>query len=168
MPSLEALPSKTIPHVIGAATLLRGGLRLCPREYDPQQLCALMLLAGQIPGLPGEDGVFWGEVRVGGGERVEIPIAVEADLDDLLNAALWWPGDADQLHSLVFLHLIDPAGKLAASSASGPSIFQRARALGPLAPGAWKLRIERVDHGALPQTVYWAAVLSQPANLNDF
>lgn len=168
MPSLEALPSKTIPYVIGAAALLRGGLRLCQRERDPHQLCALMLLAGPLPGWPGEGGVSWGEVKVGGGERVEIPIVVEADLAESLDAALWWPGDADQLHSLVFLHLIDPAGKLAASSASGPSIFQRARALGPLAPGAWRLRIERVDLGTLPQTVYWGARVARSTNMDDF
>jgi hypothetical protein len=172
MPNLERLPRRALPQAAGAAALLRIWLRLCHGGHDPGQVYALMILAGRASlassvvlgadplGSPAEDHLFWGNVELGGGERVELPIAVEPGSLGPLDAALWWPEDANQLHSTVFLHLLDPRGKLVASSTSGPAVFQRTRALTALEPGIWTVRIDRADAGALPQTVYWAAVLS--------
>lgn len=180
MPNLERLPQRTRPQTAGAAALLRVWLRFCHGGHDPGQVYALMILAGRASfassdvrgagalGLPADGRLFWGKVELRGGERVELPIAVAPDSPGPLDTALWWPEDANQLHSTVFLHLVNPRGKIAASSTSGPTVFQRARALAPLEPGIWTVLVDRADAGALPQTVYWAAFLSQPATPDDF
>ena len=149
--------SGATPYAAGAAALLRNWLRRSTGSIDPGQVNAQMILAGQHPypftniegagpiELPTNGFAWWGKVTVGDGENVDIPIAVNAESANTLDAALWWPeggvrvfGFQIDWHSDIDLHLIDPSGSTRASSVSIPSVFERARStvVSPTASGS--------------------------------
>jgi len=168
--------SGATPYAAGAAALLRNWLRGPTGSIDPGQVYAQMILSGQNPypftntvgagslELPTNGFAWWGKVTVHDGENVDIPIVVNAESANTLDAALWWPeggvrilGFHVDFHSDVDLHMIDPSGSIRASSVSIASVFERARVGGRIANGVWKLRIRGFRVPLVPPTVYWAA-----------
>lgn len=168
--------SGATPYAAGAAALLRNWLRRPTGSIDPGQVYAQMILSGQDPypftntegagpiELPTNGVAWWGKVTVDDGENVDIPITVNAESANTLDAALWWPEGGVRIfgfqidwHSDVDLHLIDPSGSTRASSVSIPSVFERARVGGRIANGVWTLRVRGYRVPLLAPTVYWAA-----------
>jgi hypothetical protein len=167
--------SGATPYAAGAAALLRNWLRRPTGSIDPGQVYAQMILSGQDPypftntegagaiQLPTSGWAWWGKVTVDDGENVDIPITVNAERANTLDAALWWPeggvrvfGFEIDWHSDVDLHLIDPSGSTRASSVSIPSVFERARVAGRIANGVWTIRIRGYRVPLVAPTVYWA------------
>jgi hypothetical protein len=161
--------SGATPFAAGAAALLRNYLinTFSIPLNDPGQVYAALILSGQKPGpfdnisgagvlrLPTNGTVWVGKTTVSPGGTVNIPLTLTAGFQ-FFDGALWWPETATGGHNDIDLSLIDPAGTARASSASSLSVFERARAAGPLAGGTWTLRI-RGFSGTGAQTVYWAA-----------
>jgi hypothetical protein len=170
--------SGATPYAAGAAALLRNWLRRPTGSIDPGQVYAQMIVSGQDPypftntegagpiELPTNGVAWWGKVTVDDGENVDIPITVNAESANTLDAALWWPEGGIRIfgfqidwHSDVDLHLIDPSGSTRATSVSIPSVFERARVGGRIANGGWKLRIRGYRVPLLAPTVYWAVIV---------
>ncbi|WP_299444763.1 S8 family serine peptidase [uncultured Phycicoccus sp.] len=168
--------SGATPYAAGAAALLRNWLRRPTGSIDPGQVYAQMILSGQNPypftntegagpiELPTNGVAWWGKVTVRDGENVDIPLPVNAERANTLDAALWWPEGGVRIfgfqldwHSDIDLHLIDPSGATRASSISIPSVFERARVGGRIATGTWRLRIRGYRVPSVVPTVYWAA-----------
>lgn len=167
--------SGATPYAAGAAALLRNWLRRSTGSIDPGQVYAQLILSGQHPYpfdntsgagrlvLPTNGRAWWGKVRVGDQQNIDIPISIERGARTL-DAALWWPEGGIRIfgfeldwHSDVDLFLIDPGGTTRARSIDIPSVFERASVTERVGAGTWKLRIRgyRVPLGK--PTVYWAA-----------
>ena len=169
--------SGATPYAAGAAALLRNWLRGSSFSIDPGQIYAQMILSGQQTypfnntsgagpiRLPTDGWAWWGKVSVANGMTIDIPLSISGTSANTLDGALWWPEWAFQfpfvgrieVHNDIDLHLVDPAGATRASSISVPSVFERARVSGSIAPGTWKLRIRGYSVPGGLQTVYWAA-----------
>jgi serine protease AprX len=169
--------SGATPYAAGAAALLRNWLRGSNFSIDPGQVYAQLILSGQQPypfnntsgagplQLPVNGWAWWGKVSVANGATIDIPLSISGPNPNTFDGALWWPEWAFQfplvgrieIHNDIDLHLIDPSGNTRASSISIPSVFERARVGGKIAPGTWKLRIRGYNVPGGSQTVYWAA-----------
>jgi serine protease AprX len=168
--------SGATPYAAGAAALLRNWLRGSSFSIDPGQVYAQLILSGQQTypfnntsgagpiQLPTNGWAWWGKVSVANGATVDIPLGIRGANANTFDGALWWPEWAFrfifgriEIHNDIDLYLVDPAGVVRASSISIPSIFERARVGGRVAPGTWKLRIRGYDVPGGSQTVYWAA-----------
>ncbi len=158
--------SGATPYGAGAAALLRNWLRGTSFSIDPGQVYAQLILSGQQPfgfdntsgagkvRLPTDGWAWWGKVSINAGQTINIPIGISGASSNTFDGALWWPESST--HNDVDLYLVDPTGRVVATSFSGPSVFERARATGAVANGTWTLRIVAF-HVTAPQTVYWAA-----------
>jgi hypothetical protein len=168
--------SGATPYAAGAAALLRNWLRGSSFSIDPGQVYAQLILSGQQTypfnntsgagpiQLPTNGWAWWGKVSVGNGMTIDIPLNIGGANPNTLDGALWWPewafrifGVRIEIHNDVDLYLVDPGGVVRASSISIPSIYERARVAGRVAPGTWKLRIRGYNVPGGSQTVYWAA-----------
>jgi len=89
---------------------------------------------------------------------VDIPIGVGPGRTSL-DTALWWPERVGESHDDVDVHLIDPSGVERAKGFSAMSIFERARANGPLATGTWTIRIKGFSIASGAQPVFWSSSL---------
>jgi len=161
--------SGATPFAAGAAALLRSWLisAFAIPVNDPGQVYAHLILSGQqtwpfnnvsgagVLRLPTDGWVWVGKTSVAPGGTVNIPLNITAG-SQFLDGALWWPETPAGGHNDVDLSLIDPSGVTRASSISGVSVFERARAAGPLTGGVWTLRITGFS-GVGSQTVYWSA-----------
>jgi serine protease AprX len=160
--------SGATPFAGGVAALLRNWLR-GTGSIDPGQVYAQLILSGQQPypfnntsgagplRLPTDGWAWWGKVSIRNGDTINIPLNIAAGAPNTFDGALWWPETATQQHNDVDLSLVDPSGTVRASSISIPSVFERARVAGAVAPGVWTLRIRGYQVGTASQTVYWAA-----------
>lgn len=159
--------SGATPYAAGAAALLRNWLRGSNFDIDPGQVYAQLILSGQtVPfndvngagliNLPMNGTAWWGKTTVGHNGTIDIPLNVGFG-NNRFNCAIWWPETASQSHNDVDVSLIDPNGITRASSLSVASVFERARFLGAVAPGTWKVRIRGFSVPAGPQTVYYSA-----------
>jgi hypothetical protein len=161
--------SGTTPYAAGAAALLRNWLRGASFSIDPGQVYAQLILSGQQPypfnntsgagplRLPTDGWAWWGKVSVGDRVTIDIPLTISGGTPNTFDGALWWPETTSQQHNDVDLYLIDPWGSVRGISPSIPSVFERARVAGPVAPGTWTLRIRGYSVPTGSQTVYWAA-----------
>jgi hypothetical protein len=172
--------SGATPYAAGAATLLRNFLRTTFGTTDPGQVYAQMILSGRertftntrgtgLLRMPTNGFAFVGNVNIGHGQNIDIPIPVGSGIR-AIEAALWWPEHvvrftsnfpffAIEGHNDVDLRIISPAGATRASSLSVNSVFERAGVSGsPLAQGTWRLRISGFSVPHTPQRVYWTAV----------
>ncbi len=159
--------SGATPYGAGAAALLRNWLRGGNFNIEPGQVYAQLILSGQtVPfnsvngtgliNLPTNGWAWWGKTTVGNNGTIDIPLNVGAG-NNRFDCAIWWPETASQSHNDVDVSLIDPNGVTRASSLSVASVFERARFLGAVAPGTWKLRIRGFSVPAGPQAVYYSA-----------
>ncbi|WP_045235316.1 S8 family peptidase [Deinococcus pimensis] len=163
--------SGSTPYGAGAAALMRNWLRGSAGTIDPGQVYAHLILSGQRPWpfdntvgagrirLPTGGVAFWGKVTLGPSGVVDIPIPVGSAGWTAVEGALWWPERATGVHNDVDLQLVDPSGAVRASSTSAVSVFERARAAGPVGTGTWKLRIRAYSVSG-SQDVYWGGRLS--------
>jgi subtilisin family serine protease len=169
--------SGATPYAAGAAALLRNWLRGSSFSIDPGQVYAQLILSGQRTypfdntsgagpiQLPTNGWAWWGKVSVTNGATIDIPLSISGPNPNTLDGALWWPEAAFQfpligrfeIHNDIDLYLVDPSGTSRAFSISIPSVFERARVSGAIAPGVWKLRIRGYNVPGGSQTVYWAA-----------
>jgi serine protease AprX len=168
--------SGATPYASGAAALLRNWLRGGSGTIDPGQVYAQMILAGRQPypfdntsgagvlRLPTDGWAWWGKVSVADRATVEISLDVSNRRANTLDAAIWWPEYGFRIlwltldpHNDVDLDIIDPQGTTRAWSISVNSVYERARVVGSVATGIWKLRISGFHVPFGPQTVYWAA-----------
>jgi subtilisin family serine protease len=166
--------SGATPYAAGAAALLRNWLGRFGGTTDPGQVYAQLILSGQQPypfnntsgagplRLPTDGLLWWGNVVITNGATVNIPLNIGNA--NTLDGALWWPESVSRFlgirieqHNDIDLHLLDPGGNLRDSSISVPSVFERARVSGSIAPGTWTLRIRGYRVETSSQTVYWAA-----------
>jgi serine protease AprX len=90
-------------------------------------------------------------VTVQDGQITTVPVALNQP-GCRVTAAIWWP-EQPGTHNDVDLTIVDPSGTAVASSTSGPSVFELARAPSATA-GTWKFQFKgfRVPSGS--QTVY--------------
>jgi len=103
---------------------------------------------------------FFGKVNVNStGSTVDIPIGVDALRNNGMEAAIWWPERVSECHDDVDVHLIDPFGTQKGPGFSAMSVFERARATGPLTTGTWKVRVKGFSIASGPQPVFWSVVL---------
>ncbi|MBA3451123.1 MAG: S8 family serine peptidase [Chloroflexia bacterium] len=166
--------SGATPYAAGAAALLRNWLRGGNFSIDPGQVYAQLILSGQDPSpfdntsgaghlrLPTDGWAWWGKsvvLDIGPFEirTINIPLDLNGERLNTLDAALWWPETASQAHNDIDLRLIDPGGTTRASSLSIPSVFERARVAGRVQPGRWTLQIRGYQVPSGVQVVYWAA-----------
>lgn len=172
--------SGATPYAAGAATLLRNFLRTTFGTTDPGQVYAQMILSGRertftntrgtgLLRMPTNGFAFVGNVNIGQGQNIDIPIPVGSGIR-AIEAALWWPEHvvrfttsfpffAIEGHNDVDLRIISPAGATRDSSVSVNSVFERAGVSGsPLDQGTWRLRITGFSVPHTPQRVYWTAV----------
>jgi len=165
--------SGSTPYAAGAAALLRNWLHGISGVTDPGQIYAQLILSGQQPHpfdnttgagplrLPTNGWAWSGKVTVSDGQTCDIPLDIKGTQPNTLDGALWWPeclpvAGLSEVHNDIDLYLVDPGGVVRASSVSVPSVFERARVTGTVAPGTWKLRL--LGHSVSgSQTVYWAA-----------
>jgi subtilisin family serine protease len=166
--------SGATPYAAGAAALLRNWLAKFGGTTDPGQVYAQLILSGQQPypfnntsgagplQLPTDGFLWWGNVVITNGATVNIPLNVGNA--NTVDGALWWPESVSRFlgirieqHNDIDLHLLDPGGNVRDSSISVPSVFERARVSGSIAPGTWTLRIRGYRVQTSSQTVYWAA-----------
>jgi hypothetical protein len=107
--------------------------------------------------LPTNGHAWWGKVTLSHLQRVDISIPVGSG-GNVFDAALWWPEDSGDDHSIVLLQIVDPSGTVRDSSGSYSSVFQRARERGTIQTGTWKLRLFHYSQSLSGrQTVYFAA-----------
>jgi subtilisin family serine protease len=170
--------SGAAPYVAGAAALLRNWLRKWSGVTDPGQVYAQLILSGGKPypfdntkgagpvELPTSGVAWWTKIVVHNGETVDIPIMIRPAWTEAntFDGAIWWPETAQQFsfltaeqHSDIDLSLIDPLGNLGDESVDLYSVFERARIVGPVNTGTWKLRIRGNAVPGDGQTVYVAA-----------
>jgi hypothetical protein len=162
--------SGSTPYAAGGAALLRNWLRKF-KTYDPGQVYVQLIEAANRPacrrGYNNVEGAgdlqlitgatpYWGKVIVPFifWNKVDIKLTIGSGKTGL-EAALWWPEGATETHSDIDLFLIDPSGTVRGKGISGPSVFERARVCGALAPGKWTLRIKG-QSGPI-RLVYWVA-----------
>ncbi len=160
--------SGATPYAAGAAALARSWMRGGVGDIDPGKVYAFMILAGDQPYpfdntrgagklvLPTNGYSWWGKVSIANGATIEIPIAVTAGRQ-VVESALWWPEGQSEVHDDIDLELVDPSGAVRGFSLSTPSVFEKVRFRGAIAPGNWKVRIKGVSVQSGPQDVYWAA-----------
>jgi hypothetical protein len=165
--------SGATPYAGGAAALVRNFLRGTSSSIDPGQVYSFLILAGQTPYpfnntsgagrlvLPTNGNAWWGKVTVTNGGTVDIPLGIGGASPNTFDAALWWPETATQAHNDIDLSLIRPDNTVATSSISSPSVFERVRVAGSVAPGTWKVRLRGFSVPTGSQTVYWAAHVRQ-------
>jgi hypothetical protein len=159
--------SAATPNAAGATALMRNLIRNAP-DISPGYVNAFMILVGRnvanaandnnngagIIQCPTNGSLFQGAVTINPNQTVDVPLSLTGAVG-FVDAALWWPETSTQTHSDVDLFLVDPSGIGRASSASGPSVFERARATTGLTAGTWKVRITAFNVSA-PQVVHWA------------
>ena len=158
--------SGATPYGAGAAALMRNWVRQY-KTWDIGHVYSHMMNSGTLawPNFDNTRGlgqlrmstyypVWWGKVSVNQGTVINIPINIGPNRSDL-RAALWWPEAQTEQHDDIDLHLLDPSGVERAKSYSAVSIFERARVLGSLTVGKWKIRIKGYNVKSGPQTVYW-------------
>lgn len=159
--------SGATPYGAGAAALLRNWLRGGNFNIDPGQVYAQLILSGQtVPftsvkgtgliNLPTNGWAWWGKTTVGNNGQIDIPLNVGAG-NNRFDCAIWWPETAAQSHNDIDVRLVDPSGVTRASSLSVSSVFERARFLGAVTPGTWKIRIKGFSVPTGSQSVYYSA-----------
>jgi len=159
--------SGATPYGAGAAALLRNWLRGGNFNIEPGQVYAQLILSGQtVPfnnvngtgliNLPTNGWAWWGKTSVGQNGTIDIPVTVGVG-NNRFDCAIWWPETAAQSHNDVDVSLIDPNGITRAWSLSVSSVFERARFLGAVTPGTWKVRIRGFSVPVGPQAVYFSA-----------
>ena len=171
--------SGATPYAAGAAGLFRNWFRQFG-TYDPGQVYAFMILAGEQPSFNNEEGAgdlrmpvngwaWWGKLSVSDGSNTNISINVPAGIDQM-DVAIWWPQASAWweglnfsfiqlpiLHNDIDLRLRNTSGTTVASSLSVSSIFEKVRYTGHITPGNWTIRIRGYRVRSAPQTVYWVA-----------
>ncbi len=172
--------SGATPYAAGAAALFRNWLRQFG-TYDPGQINAFMILAGDKPypfdntqgaddlRMPVNGWAWWGKVAISDGSNANIAINVPAGIRQV-DVALWWPQPSawwegldfgivqlPHLHNDIDLYLQNPDGTTVASSPSVPSIFEKVQYTGSVSSGNWTVRIHGYKVRSAPQTVYWIA-----------
>jgi hypothetical protein len=169
--------SGSTPYAAGAAVVTRNFL-VSWKAYDPGQVYAQLILAGQHPCpcdntsgagrlvLPAHGKLKVGQVYVKDGMKFDIPFDLSGSKftseKARVDAALWWPEQGNQFwHSQLRLELIDPNGAVKATSADMWSVFQRAQAKYPLKAGMWTLRITGAKVASGTQQVYFAAFATE-------
>ncbi len=153
----------------GTAAVFHQFLKGSASSLEPGHVYAGMIASGSHPDPFGDDeGAGKVKLPLGGSyvkskvtvhdqEVIEVPMSVtSATASCRLTGALWWPEDAGT-HNDVDLSLIDPSGTRRGSSQSAASVFELARATGPLMTGTWKLRVRGFDVSG-SQDVYVAGV----------
>ncbi len=164
--------SGATPYAAIAGALTRNFLRGTSSVIEPGHVYARMILSGQrVWPYDNEEGAgdlkmptcgvhFFGKVNINStGSVVDIPLGVSTLHNDGLEAAIWWPERVSESHDDVDIHIIDPFGTEKGLGFSAMSVFERARATGPLSTGTWKLRIKGFSIASGPQPVFWSAVL---------
>lgn len=173
--------SGATPYGAGAAALFRNWLRQFG-TFDPGQVAAFMILAGEQPDFDNTEGAgdlrmpvngraLWGKVSIADGATITIPFDAPRGTQQI-DVAIWWPQASawweglrigfftfPRLHNDVDLRLLNPTGSTADSSISIPSVFEKVRSSGSISPGTWSLRINGYRVRSGPQTVYWAAAV---------
>lgn len=100
-------------------------------------------------------GSAWGVMQVGPSQQVEDTLNFFSPCAQIM-ASLWWPEGAAQTHNNVDLAIVDPSGVVRATSTSVNSIFEKARYIGTIGTGGWKVRLTRGSGGtAGNQAVYF-------------
>ncbi len=163
--------SGATPYAAGAGALTRNFLR-AGGLIEPGHVYARMILSGQhVWPYDNEEGAgdlkmptcgvhFFGKINVNStGSTVDIPIGVDALHNNGMEAAIWWPERVSESHDDVDVHLIDPFGTQKGLGFSAMSVFERARATGPLTTGSWKVRVKGFSIASGPQPVFWSVVL---------
>lgn len=176
--------SGATPYASGAAALFRNWLRRFG-TYDPGQVYAFMVLAGQQPypfgntegaddlRMPVNGYAWWGKTAIVDGGVANIDFALPSGMNRI-DAAIWWPQASawweglsflgftfPLLHNDIDLRLRNPSGGTVRSSLSIPSVFEKVRVNGPLATGTWRIRINGYNVRSGPQTVYWAVAATR-------
>jgi hypothetical protein len=164
--------SGATPYAAAAGALTRNFLRGTSSVIEPGHVYARMILSGQhVWPYDNEEGAgdlkmptcgihFFGKTTINGtGSTVDIPLGVAAPRTNGFEAAIWWPERVGESHDDIDLHLIDPSGVQRGLGFSAMSVFERARATGPLSTGTWKLRVKGFSVASGPQEVFWSAVL---------
>ncbi len=153
----------------GTAAVFHQFLRGSASTLEPGHVYAGMIASGSHPG-PFDDNEGAGKLKLPSGgsyvktrvtvhdqEVIEVPMSVSSATSSCrLTGALWWPEEAGT-HNDVDLSLIDPSGVNRGVSQTTRSVFEMARANGPLATGTWKLRVRGFDVSG-GQDVYVAGV----------
>jgi hypothetical protein len=162
--------SGATPYAAGAGALTRNFMRQFGL-IEPGHVYAQLIQSGQhVWPYDNEEGAgdlkmpvcgtaFWGKVNVNStGSTVDIPLSVGAGRTSM-ESSLWWPERVGESHDDVDIHLIDPSGVERARGFSAMSIFERARATGPLAVGTWTIRIKGFSIASGAQPVFWTTSL---------
>jgi len=166
--SLFTGTSAATAHAGGAASVFHQFLRGSASSVEPGHVYAGMIASGSHPApfdnnegagklkLPNGGKYLKTKLTVHDGEVLEVPMKIDAASSCRLTGALWWP-EEEGTHNDVDLSVIDPFGTRRAVSNSAESVFELARANGPLAAGTWKLRVRGFDVSG-SQDVYVAGV----------
>ncbi|GIH09752.1 hypothetical protein Rhe02_78190 [Rhizocola hellebori] len=151
----------------GTAAALRAYLKGGNSTVDPGRVYATLIAGGSRPQpFDGVDGAgklklhtgqtFTFAVTVNPGGFVDVPIDLAAS-SCRLSASLWWPAQASgptNADNDVDLEVRNPVQQLAASSISGPSVFELARVDSTMG-GRWTMRVKSFSM-ASSQLVYGA------------